>query len=239
MLSGRVTEKYGEEGLPAGTIRINFTGSAGQSFGSFLAQGIDLYLEGDTNDYIGKGMGGGKIVVYPPSGANFAPEENIIVGNVVLYGATGGQVFIRGLAGERFCVRNSGVQAVVEGVGDHGCEYMTGGVVVVLGRTGRNFAAGMSGGIAFVYDEDGNFASRFNSSMADLEPVTNPEDVATLQTMIKNHMRHTHSGLAERILEEWDQALSKFKKVMPRDYRRVLAERKLELAKTLNVAHHG
>ena len=239
MLSGKVAKKYGEEGLPPGTIRAHFTGSAGQSFGAFLAQGIDFYLEGDTNDYIGKGMGGGKIVVRPPADAGFVPEENIIVGNVVLYGATGGHVFIRGLAGERFCVRNSGVRAVIEGVGDHGCEYMTGGVVVVLGHTGRNFAAGMSGGIAFVYDGDGDFATRFNSGMADLEPVTAPEDVATLRSMIEDHLSHTGSVPAQRILEEWDQALPKFKKVMPRDNRRVLEERKQELEKKLEATHHG
>ena len=239
MLSGKVAKKYNEEGLPPGTIKAHFTGSAGQSFGAFLAQGIDFYLEGDTNDYMGKGMGGGKIVVCPPADAGFVPEENIIVGNVVLYGATGGQVFIRGLAGERFCVRNSGVRAVIEGVGDHGCEYMTGGGVVVLGHTGRNFAAGMSGGIAFVYDGDWDFATRFNSGMADLEPVTDPEDVATLRSMIEDHLSHTSSVPAQRILEEWDQALPKFKKVMPRDYRRVLEERKQELEKKLEIAHHG
>ena len=239
MLSGKVAKKYGEEGLPPGTIRSHFTGSAGQSFGAFLAQGIDFYLEGDANDYMGKGMGGGKIVLCPPADAGFVPEENIIVGNVVLYGATGGQVFIRGLAGERFCVRNSGVRAVVEGVGDHGCEYMTGGVVVVLGHTGRNFAAGMSGGSAFIYDGDGDFATRFNSGMADLEPVTDPEDVATLRSMIEDHLSHTSSVPAQRILEEWDRALPRFKKVMPRDYRRVLEDRKQELEKKLEVAHHG
>jgi glutamate synthase domain-containing protein 2/glutamate synthase domain-containing protein 1/glutamate synthase domain-containing protein 3 len=226
MLSGKVAKKYGEEGLPPGTIQIHFTGSAGQSFGAFLAPGIDLFLEGDTNDYMGKGIGGGKIVIVPPADAGFVPEENIIAGNVALYGATGGQAFVGGLAGERFCVRNSGVRAVVEGVGDHGCEYMTSGVVVVLGATGRNFAAGMSGGIAFVNDRNGDFVTRFNPGMADLEPVADPADVAILRGMIEDHLRYTNSGPARQILEHWDEALPRFKKIMPRDYRRVLEERK-------------
>jgi glutamate synthase domain-containing protein 3 len=185
---------------------------------------------------MGKGMGGGKIVICPPADAGFIPEENIIIGNVALYGATGGQVFIRGRAGERFCVRNSGVRAVVEGVGDHGCEYMTSGVVVVLGSAGRNFAAGMSGGIAFVYDADQDFATRFNSGMADLELVTDPEDVATLRAMIEDHLKYTNSAPARRILEDWDQVLPRFKKVMPRDYRRVLEERKRQQEAELEVA---
>jgi glutamate synthase domain-containing protein 2/glutamate synthase domain-containing protein 3 len=226
MLSGKVAKKYGEPGLAPGTIKINFTGSAGQSFGAFLAPGIDIHLEGDTNDYMGKGIGGGRIVISPPPDASFVPEENIIIGNVAMYGATGGQVFIRGLAGERFCVRNSGVHAVVEGVGDHGCEYMTGGVVVVLGKTGRNFAAGMSGGIAFVNDEDGDFEIRFNPGLADLEPVSQPEDIATLRRMIEDHFHLTGSEPARRILAQWEEALHRFKKIMPRDYRRVLEERK-------------
>jgi glutamate synthase (NADPH/NADH) large chain len=235
MLSGKIAKKYGEDGLPPGTIKIHFTGSAGQSFGAFLAEGVEIFLEGDTNDYMGKGMGGGKIVVCPPADAGFVPEENIIIGNVALYGATGGEVFIRGRAGERFCVRNSGVRAVVEGVGDHGCEYMTGGVVAVLGSAGRNFAAGMSGGTAFVYDADNDFETRFNSGMADLELVTDPEDIATLRAMIEDHLKYTGSAPARRILKDWDQSLPRFKKVMPRDYRRVLEERKrkeagLELA---------
>jgi glutamate synthase domain-containing protein 2/glutamate synthase domain-containing protein 3 len=226
MLSGQVAKRYGEDGLPAGAIRLNFTGSAGQSFGAFLAPGVDIRLEGDSNDYMGKGMGGGRIVVVPPAQASFLAEENIIVGNVVLYGATGGQAFIRGLAGERFCVRNSGVRAVVEGVGDHGCEYMTGGVVVVLGPTGRNFAAGMSGGVAFVYDAANDFAQRFNYGMADLEMVTDPEDAATLRAMVQEHLDLTGSAPARAILQDWDRALPRFKKVMPRDYRRVLEQRR-------------
>ena len=225
MLSGRIAKAYGEDGLPPDTIRINFTGSAGQSFGAFLAPGVSLRLEGDTNDYMGKGMSGGRIVAKPHPESVFIPEENIIIGNVAMYGATGGHAFINGVAGERFCVRNSGVRAVVEAVGDHGCEYMTGGVVVVLGATGRNFAAGMSGGIAFVNDADGDFHIRFNDGMADSEPVVDAEDVATLKGLIEEHYRHTGSGPAARILADWDSALPKFRKIMPRDYRRVLEER--------------
>ena len=228
MLSGQVAKAYGEEGLPVDSIRINLTGSAGQSFGAFLAKGVTLHLEGDTNDYMGKGMSGGRIVVRPDPSSQFVPEENIIIGNVAMYGATGGQVFINGMAGERFCVRNSGVDAVVEGVGDHGCEYMTGGVVVVLGPTGRNFGAGMSGGIAFVYDKDGDFQIRFNGGMADLESVTDEEDIDTLKGMIEQHQLYTDSQPAGSILADWDSALSRFKKIMPRDYRRALEERRAE-----------
>ena len=226
MLSGQVAKRYGEDGLPPETIKIHFSGSAGQSFGAFLAEGIDIHLNGDTNDYMGKGMTGGRIVVCPPSDAGFVPEENIIVGNVVLYGATGGQVFIRGVAGERFCVRNSGVRAVVESVGDHGCEYMTGGVVVVLGKTGRNFAAGMSGGVAFVYDEAGDFKTRFNFGLADLEAVADSQDVSTLKHMIREHLSRTGSRSAQIILDRWDESLHRFKKVMPRDYREVVEKSK-------------
>ncbi len=226
MLSGQVAKRYGEEGLPEDTVRINFSGSAGQSFGAFLAKGITLNLQGDTNDYFGKGMSGGRIVVTPHPDSPFTPEENIIIGNVAMYGATGGRAFIHGVAGERFCVRNSGVEAVVEAVGDHGCEYMTGGLVVVLGDTGRNFAAGMSGGIAFVYDKDGDFHIRFNDGLADLEPVAGEADVAILKEMIEEHHRHTGSRPAGKILGDWESHLPKFKKIMPRDYRRVLEERK-------------
>ena len=230
MLSGKIAKRYGEDGLPPETIKIHFTGSAGQSFGAFLAKGVDIRLDGDTNDYMGKGMTGGRIVICPPRDAGFVAEDNIIVGNVVLYGATGGQVFINGVAGERFCVRNSGVHAVVESVGDHGCEYMTGGVVVVLGKTGRNFGAGMSGGIAFVYDEDGDFNTRFNPGLADLENVTDSEDISILRGMIEQHLMHTDSSSARRILAQWDKSLPKFKKIMPRDYRRVLLERQNRVA---------
>ena len=237
MLSGRVAMNYGEEGLPSGTIKINLTGSAGQSFGAFLAKGVDIRLAGDTNDYMGKGMNGGRIVVVPPPGSDFVAEDNIIIGNVALYGATGGQAFIRGRGGERFCVRNSGVQAVIEGIGDHGCEYMTGGVAVILGPTGRNFAAGMSGGIAFVYDPDNDFAIRFNDGLADLEYLSDPEDIALLRQLIEDHLEHTGSAPARKILADWDSSISRFRKVMPRDYRRVLEERKK--AAELEVAHHG
>jgi len=229
-LSGQIAKRYGEDGLPPETIKIHFSGSAGQSFGAFLAEGIDIRLDGDSNDYLGKGMSGGRIVVCPPPEVGFVPEENIIVGNVVLYGATGGQVFIRGMAGERFCVRNSGVRVVVESVGDHGCEYMTGGVVVVLGKTGRNFAAGMSGGIAFVYDEAGDFNTRFNPGLADLEAVADSQDISTLKHMIQEHLTHTGSRSAQLILDRWDESLHRFKKVMPRDYRRIVEESKRRAA---------
>jgi glutamate synthase domain-containing protein 2/glutamate synthase domain-containing protein 1/glutamate synthase domain-containing protein 3 len=224
MLSGEVARRYGADGLPEDTIQIKFTGSAGQSFGTFLAKGISFTLEGDANDYLGKGISGGRIVAYPPTNSTFIPEENILVGNTVLYGATGGEVYLRGVAGERFAVRNSGAKAVVEGVGDHGCEYMTGGVVVVLGRTGRNFAAGMSGGIAYVLDEQDCFASLCNQSMVDLEPVVDSKDMETLKTLIERHYRFTESSLAQRILESWKILLPKFMKVMPQDYRRALLQ---------------
>ena len=241
MLSGRIAKTYGEDGLPPDTIQINFTGSAGQSFGAFLAPGVTLNLAGDTNDYMGKGMSGGRIVVQPHPESPFVPEENIIIGNVAMYGATGGHAFINGVAGERFCVRNSGVRAVVEAVGDHGCEYMTGGVVVVLGHAGRNFAAGMSGGIAFVYDPNGDFPARFNDGLADLEPVIDTADIETLQDLIQEHHRHTGSAPAARILAEWDSALPQFRKIMPRDYRRVLTERQQRAteARELEAVSHG
>ena len=226
--------------MPEGTIKIRFSGSAGQSFGAFLAKGIDIHLEGDTNDYMGKGINGGRIVVCPPPDAGFVAEDNIIIGNVAMYGATGGEVYVRGRAGERFCVRNSGVRAVIEAVGDHGCEYMTGGVVVVLGSTGRNFAAGMSGGIAFVNDEDGDFEIRFNPGLADLEPVTEPEDIDTLRSMIEDHFNLTDSVSARRILEDWGEALPRFKKIMPRDFRRVLQEQQQrETEQQLEGPSHG
>ncbi len=241
MLSGQVAKRYGEDGLPEDTIKIQFFGSAGQSFGAFLAKGISIELKGDTNDYFGKGMSGGRIAVTPHPESHFVPEENIIIGNVAMYGATGGRAFINGVAGERFCVRNSGVQAVVEAIGDHGCEYMTGGVVVVLGATGRNFAAGMSGGIAFVYDKDDDFHIRFNGGMADLEEVAAEEDKAILKELIEEHYRHTRSGPAGRILANWDADLRKFKKIMPRDYRRVLEERKnaKSVHRELEAVSHG
>ena len=226
MLSGKIAKAFGEDGLPEDTINIKLTGSAGQSFAAFLARGININLLGDTNDYMGKGMSGGRIVVQPHPDATFVAEENIIIGNVAMYGATGGEVFIRGIAGERFCVRNSGVKTVVEAVGDHGCEYMTGGVAVILGPTGRNFGAGMSGGIAFVYDKEDCLGISFNDGMADMEAVTDPEDIGILKGLIEDHKKYTGSTPATEILADWDAALKRFKKIMPRDYRRVLEERK-------------
>ena len=226
MLSGEVAKRYGEEGLPEDTINCLFWGSAGQSYGAFLAGGISLTLEGDANDHFCKGMSGGRSVVYPLEGSTFVPEKTTIVGNVVLYGATGGKVFIRGLAGERFAVRNSGAQVVVEGVGDHGCEYMTGGTVIVLGAIGRNFAAGMSGGVAYVLDEDGSFSSLCNVDMVGLEPVVEEDDRTVLRHLIEEHLHYTKSESARRVLETWEDVLPRFVKVMPHDYKRVLEERK-------------
>jgi glutamate synthase domain-containing protein 3 len=223
MLSGIVARKYGSAGLPDDTISFHFKGSAGQSFGAFLAPGITLNLEGDANDYVGKGLSGGRLVVFPPGEARFAAEENILVGNVSLYGATGGEAFFNGAAGERFAVRNSGATAVVEGVGDHGCEYMTNGLVVVLGKTGKNFAAGMSGGMAFVIDESGAFRDRLcNKSIVDLEAVVDPRDVDRLGNLIEQHARLTGSRRARWILSNWYGILPRFVKVFPHDYKRVL-----------------
>ena len=222
ILGYHVTKRHGAEGLPKDTIRIHFNGSAGMSFGAFVPKGITLILEGDTNDYLGKGLSGGKIIVYPPRHSTFAAEQNIIVGNVVLYGATSGEAYIRGIAGERFCVRNSGVHAVVEGVGDHGCEYMTGGRVVVIGNTGRNFAAGMSGGIAYVMANKEQFRIQCNLDMVDLEELED-EDKDTVSTLLANHLEYTNSTVAKRILDDWGNSQHGFVKVMPKDYRRVLA----------------
>jgi glutamate synthase (ferredoxin) len=217
-----ITLKYGAKGLPPDTIRLHFRGSAGQSFGAFIPPGMSLSLEGDANDYVGKGLSGGRIAVFPPRESTFVAEDNIIVGNVALYGATSGQAFIRGMAGERFCVRNSGVHAVVEAVGDHGCEYMTGGRVVVLGRTGRNFAAGMSGGIAYVLDEHGELPSRINRQMVDLERLEDPAEIAELRRLVEAHLEHTSSEKARKVLDAWDAYLPQFVKVIPRDYKRML-----------------
>ena len=226
MLSGAIAKRYGLRGLVDNTIRVKFTGSAGQSFGAFLAKGITFVLEGDGNDYVGKGMCGGRIIVYPPTDSRFLPEENILVGNTLLYGATAGEAFFRGVAGERFAVRNSGVRAVVEGVGDHGCEYMTGGVVVVLGPTGRNFAAGMSGGVAFVFDRDRDFRDRCNLGMVALEPLADKSDIWMVRRLIEDHVRYTNSTLGMRILDNWDMVSTRFVKIMPTDYKRVLEERR-------------
>ncbi len=221
-VGGEVTRRYGPQGLPSDTIHLRFHGSAGQSFGAFLPHGMTLELEGDANDYIGKGLSGGKIIVYPPAGSTFAPEENIIIGNVAFYGATSGEAYIRGVAGERFCVRNSGMRAVVESVGDHGCEYMTGGRVVVLGNTGRNFAAGMSGGIAYAIDWYGDFEKKCNLEMVDLERLEDPAELDEVKEMITTHAELTGSLLAYRILSDWQETLARMVKIMPKDYKRVL-----------------
>ena len=226
MLSHNVVKIWGERSLPVDTIHVKFEGSAGQSFGAFLARGVTLELEGDSNDYVGKGLSGGRLIVYPPRQSTFVAEDNVLIGNVALYGATRGRAFFRGRAAERFCVRNSGARAVVEGVGDHGCEYMTGGRAVILGPTGRNFAAGMSGGVAYIWDVHGDFASKCNMGTVDLDPEGAEEDAAELRELIEQHREYTGSAQAERVLDAWPDVLSQFVKVMPIDYKRVLAERK-------------
>jgi glutamate synthase (NADPH/NADH) large chain len=251
MLSGRVAERYGHAGLPEDSIHIKAKGTGGQSFGAWAARGVTIELEGEANDYVGKGLSGGRLIIYPPAESGIArAEENIIVGNTVLYGAISGECFFRGVAGERFCVRNSGATAVVEGVGDHGCEYMTGGIAVVLGATGRNFAAGMSGGVAYVLDEDGGFADRCNQAMVELEPIASEDealesldhqggdlethglvdvsddmsryDAIRLKQLIVRHLHYTNSDVARRILDDWETWRTRFVKVMPVDYRRAL-----------------
>jgi glutamate synthase (NADPH) large chain len=262
MLSGAIAKRYGHEGLPHDTVHVKLTGTAGQSFGAWLARGVTFELEGDANDYVGKGLSGGRIIVRPTADAGIVPEESIIVGNTVLYGAIEGECYFRGVAGERFAVRNSGAIAVIEGAGDHCCEYMTGGIVVVLGRTGRNFAAGMSGGIAYVLDEDGTFKSRCNMAMVELEPMPDEEDVSEriyhhthdleshgrvevledmtrydaerLHLLITRHARFTGSARAAEILADWKTYCPRFRKVMPLEYRRALAE--MEKARTMQAA---
>jgi glutamate synthase (NADPH/NADH) large chain len=240
MLSGEIARRYGHEGLPDDTIHVRFAGSAGQSLGAFLAKGVTLDLIGDTNDYCGKGLSGGRISVQPSPKFRGEPAQNIITGNVVLYGAIAGEAYFRGVAGERFAVRNSGAQAVVEGVGDHGCEYMTGGTVVVLGATGRNFAAGMSGGIAYVLDANSEFTKYCNLAMVELEPVLSESEQAAkverdiwhfgladevvLKGLIENHARYTGSSLAHEILQQWGIYRLRFVKVFPKEYKRALAE---------------
>jgi glutamate synthase (NADPH/NADH) large chain len=264
MLSGEVAKRYGHAGLPEDTIHVRLTGTAGQSFGAFLAKGVTFELEGEGNDYVGKGLSGGRIVIRPTADSGIVPEESIIVGNTVMYGAISGEAYFRGIAGERFAVRNSGAIAVVEGAGDHCCEYMTGGVVVVLGRTGRNFAAGMSGGIAYVLDEDGSFESRCNMAMVELEPVPEEEaineqeygaqndleshgrvdvmadlttkDAARLRHLIETHARLTGSRRAADILADWAKYRPLFRKVMPVEYRRALAEMAKERAASMQAA---
>jgi glutamate synthase (NADPH/NADH) large chain len=223
MLGSELTRRHGGDGLPDDTITINFRGSAGQSFGAFVPKGMTMILTGDANDYVGKGLSGGRIIVKPDPKAPFVPRENIIAGNVIGYGATSGEILLRGKVGERFCVRNSGVHAVVEGVGDHGCEYMTGGRVVVLGETGRNFAAGMSGGIAYVFDGDSGFHLRCNKEMVALEDLDN-EDLNFVYQMLEKHVKHTDSALAKDMLKDWKKTSAKFRKVMPVDFKRVLLQ---------------
>jgi len=218
-----ITRKYGAAGLPEDTIDLQFKGSAGQSFGAFVPRGMTLRIEGDANDYVGKGLSGGKLILYPPAGSTFKPAENIIVGNVALYGATSGEAYISGMAGERFCVRNSGVHAVVEAVGDHGCEYMTGGRVIVLGGAGRNFGAGMSGGVAYVLDERGDFGNSINREMVDTGPLEEPEEIAAVRAMIEKHYGYTRSARARQVLDAWESFVPRFVRVMPRDYKRMLA----------------
>ena len=223
IVGNEITKKWGPGGLGDDTIQIKFNGSAGQSFGAFMPRGMTFTLEGDANDYFGKGLSGGRIIVLPPKASTFVPEENIIIGNVAFYGATSGEAYIAGMAGERFCVRNSGLNAVVEAVGDHGCEYMTGGRVVVLSHAGRNFAAGMSGGVAYVMDEKGTFAGRCNQQMIGLEKLDDLEEIAEVRCMIERHVQYTKSRRAEQILSNWEQNISKFVKVMPKDYKRMLS----------------
>ena len=224
ILSNEVSKVWEDKGLPEDTINIKLNGSAGQSLASWLAKGITITLEGDANDYVGKGLSGGKLIVYPPRESTFKPEENILIGNVALYGATGGEAYFRGIAAERFCVRNSGAKVVIEGIGDHGCEYMTGGRAVILGPVGRNFGAGMSGGIAYVYDPEDNLEQLCNLDTFELEKLEVKEDIDELKLLIENHSTHTDSAVAKKILKDWKRELNLFKKVMPTDYKRVLQE---------------
>jgi len=223
ILGSEVTRRYGSEGLPEDTVCLYFSGSAGQSFGAFVPRGITMTLEGDANDYFGKGLSGGKLIVFPASRSTFVPEENIIIGNVAFYGATSGEAYVRGVAGERFCVRNSGIRAVVEGVGDHGCEYMTGGRVVIIGATGRNFAAGMSGGIAYVLDEDGFFDARCNREMVLLEKLESLREIDEVRNLIRKHVQYTGSSRGRWVLDNWNELVAKFIRVIPKDYKRMLA----------------
>jgi glutamate synthase (ferredoxin) len=239
MLSGEICKKYGEESLPEDTINCKFRGIAGQSFGAFLTKGVTFELEGIANDYVGKGISGGKIIIYPDKDSNYASDENIIIGNTTFYGAICGQAYIGGIAGERFCIRNSGLYAVVEGVGDHGCEYMTGGRVVVLGKTGRNFAAGMSGGIAYVYDRDKNFKDNCNMEMVEVEVKLSNGDITTIDNLIKSHYRYTKSAIAKTVLDNFDKEIKKFVKVMPIEYKGILEGIKVEPQPGLAEASDG
>ncbi len=221
LFGAEITRRYGET-LPEDTFTVQCHGAGGQSFGAFIPKGLTLELVGDSNDYFGKGLSGGKLVVYPPTGVTYKEDENIIIGNVALYGATSGKAFINGVAGERFCVRNSGATAVVEGCGDHGCEYMTGGRVVVLGQTGKNFAAGMSGGIAYVLDEDASLYRKLNKTMVSLEPVTDKYDVLELKEIITEHVAYTNSKKGKEIFDHFSAYLPKFKKIVPHDYKKMM-----------------
>ena len=221
MLSNEISKRYKADGLPENTIKVKFNGSAGQSFGCFSAKGLRFELEGDANDYFGKGLSGANLVVYPAKEATFEASKNILIGNVAFFGATAGKAFINGVAGERFCVRNSGATAVVEGVGDHGCEYMTGGKVVILGQTGRNFAAGMSGGVAYVLDDNKDFAHKCNMEMVELETLDCADGIAELKTLITEHLENTQSEVAKGLLADWDAAIKRFVKVMPVDYKQM------------------
>ena len=224
LLSHEISKKFGSPGLEEDTIRYNFTGSAGQSFGAFLTKGVTFNLEGEANDYFGKGLSGGKLIIRPHKDAKFEAASNIIIGNVAFYGGTSGEAFIRGMAGERFCVRNSGVKVVVETIGDHGCEYMTGGKVVVLGETGKNFAAGMSGGMAYVYDPYQDFKKKCNMEMVDLDPL-DLDDIAELKEMIRKHFQYTESETAKRLINNWNITMGYFVKVMPKDYKAALLKK--------------
>ena len=230
IISNEISKIYGAEGLPENTLKINFNGSAGQSFGAFATKGLTLIVNGNTNDYLGKGLSGAKLIIKIPEGSTLKPEDNIIIGNVTLYGATSGEAYINGKAGERFCVRNSGAKAVVEGIGDHGCEYMTGGVAVILGAVGRNFGAGMSGGIAYIYDVDKTFESKCNKESLNLLPLVEDQDIAELRALIENHYNATYSPLAQRILEGWEDNLKHFIKILPEEYKQALI--RLENEKT-------
>jgi glutamate synthase (NADPH/NADH) large chain len=239
MLAGEVAKLYGNAGMPDETIRIVFKGSAGQSFGAFLPKGITFRLEGEANDYLGKGLSGGRIILLPPDGSTFEPDKNIIAGNTLLYGATSGEVYISGVVGERFCVRNSGATAVVEGSGDHCCEYMTGGRVVVLGSSGKNFAAGMSGGIAYVLNMNDDFDYFCNMEMVELSLVEDKADNEELRSLISTHEKYTQSPVAKRILNDWDNYVKHFIKVLPIEYKKVLHEEKMEaLKKKLEQVEH-
>ena len=232
MLSNEISKIYGGEGLPAGNIHFKFRGTAGQSFGAFNTAGLRLELEGDANDYFGKGLCGAELIVYPDRNSKFKPEENIIIGNVAFYGATSGDSFIRGTAGERFCVRNSGAHVVVEGVGDHGCEYMTGGLAIILGKTGRNFAAGMSGGVAYVLNQNGDFAAKVNKEMVALDAL-NEEDQAILREYLDKHFQYTTSNVAFQLIQNWDESVKLFVKVLPVDFKRALDSRGISLAQQI------